>query len=521
MGGVLTGFAIIGAIIAGGYVVGRIGLLGPHAQFVMSRLAFFVLMPCLLFHTIATADIASLLSSMLWVSLLSAAVVALGAAAVFRLVLRRPVTTTTVGALASSYVNANNIGLPVAVYVLGQATAVVPVILLQLVVMAPIALTILDAATAGGGGWGRRIAGPFRNPIIIASLVGLVCSATGITLPDPVLEPFSLVGAAAVPVVLLSFGMSLHGATPLRDPAIRTDVIVASSIKHRGDAGRGVRLRSVRVRARRPGGLRAHHPRRPAGGAERLQLRAAVRGSGAGGPRRRAHLDARLGARARRDRRPAAPVARAGRAVVLSRRLDVAETPPDSAASRARAGVVRTRRRLPRRARAAGRTGGPWRGRTGPPVRLWWRPPRMVSSRGRVAVADSTIPASRSADGARVPWRARGADRLVTDDHDEETSDGHDGDDAEHVEDGHAHGDGHGHDAGHDDGDERRVDGRDDVLGCRHADGRRDGHLRRDVLEHRDARRHRHADDDAPDGDGHARDAGDAHGRRRDGHRVR
>ncbi|SDQ27171.1 hypothetical protein SAMN02800687_1154 [Curtobacterium sp. UNCCL20] len=231
MGGVLTGFAIIGAIIAGGYVVGRIGLLGPHAQFVMSRLAFFVLMPCLLFHTIATADIASLLSPMLWVSLVSALSVALGAAIVFRLVLRRPATTTTVGALASSYVNANNIGLPVAVYVLGQATAVVPVILLQLIVLAPIALTVLDTATSSGGGWGRRISGPFRNPIIIASLVGLVFSATRIELPTPVLEPFSLVGAAAVPVVLLSFGMSLHGATPLRDPGIRTDVIVASSIK--------------------------------------------------------------------------------------------------------------------------------------------------------------------------------------------------------------------------------------------------------------------------------------------------
>ncbi|WP_410842782.1 AEC family transporter, partial [Paraburkholderia sp. BR14264] len=97
MGGVLTGFAIIGAIIAAGYVVGRIGLLGQHAQFVMSRLVFFVLMPCLLFHTIATADIESLLSPMLWVSLVSALVVALGAALVFRLVLRRPLTTTTVG----------------------------------------------------------------------------------------------------------------------------------------------------------------------------------------------------------------------------------------------------------------------------------------------------------------------------------------------------------------------------------------------------------------------------------------
>jgi len=231
MGGVFTGFAIIGAIIAAGYVVGRTALLGPHAQFVMSRLAFFVLMPCLLYHTIATADIASLLSPMLWVSLVSAVVVALGAAVVFRLVLRRPVTTTTVGALASSYVNANNIGLPVAVYVLGQATAVVPVILLQLIVLAPIALTVLDTATAVGGSAWRRVSGPFRNPIIIASLVGLVCSATGVRLPDPVLEPFSLVGAAAVPVVLLSFGMSLHGATPLRDPSIRTDVVVASAIK--------------------------------------------------------------------------------------------------------------------------------------------------------------------------------------------------------------------------------------------------------------------------------------------------
>ncbi len=126
----------------------------------MSRLAFFVLMPCLLFHTIATAHIESLLSPMLWVSLVSAVTVGLVAVAVFRLVLRRSVATTTVGALASGYVNANNIGLPVAVYVLGQATAVVPVILLQLVVLAPLALTVLDAATAGGGGWRSRSSDP-------------------------------------------------------------------------------------------------------------------------------------------------------------------------------------------------------------------------------------------------------------------------------------------------------------------------------------------------------------------------
>ncbi|WP_349814810.1 AEC family transporter [Curtobacterium sp. MCJR17_043] len=69
------------------------------------------------------------------------------------------------------------------------------------------------------------------NPLIIASLLGLVCSVTGLTLPDPVLEPFVLVGGAAVPVVLLSFGMSLHGSAPLRDPAIRLDVLLATGGK--------------------------------------------------------------------------------------------------------------------------------------------------------------------------------------------------------------------------------------------------------------------------------------------------
>jgi predicted permease len=231
MSGVLIGFAIIGVVIALGYVIGRIGLLGPHAQYVMSRLVFFVTTPALLFHTIATADVSVLFSKMLVVSLLSALVVAIGSALLFRLVLHRSVPRTTIGALASGYVNANNIGLPVAVYVLGAATDVVPIILLQLVVLAPIALTILDASTSSGGSLRRRILGPVSNPLIIASLLGLLVSALHLHIPTPVMEPFTLVGGAAVPIVLISFGMSLHGSTPLRDRTLRADVVLASGLK--------------------------------------------------------------------------------------------------------------------------------------------------------------------------------------------------------------------------------------------------------------------------------------------------
>ncbi|MFZ7086662.1 AEC family transporter [Curtobacterium sp. RRHDQ10] len=229
--GVLIGFAIIGVVIAAGYVVGRLGILGPHAQFVMSRLVFFVLTPCLLFSTIARADVEVLFSRMLLVSLLTALLVAVASWLVFALVLRRSVARATIVALCSGYVNANNIGLPVAVYVLGAATWVVPIILLQLVVLAPIALTILDTATSSGGSLRRRVLGPVSNPLIIASLFGLVVAVTGVRIPTPVMQPFELVGAATVPLVLIGFGMSLHGAAPLRDPSTRFDVVVASATK--------------------------------------------------------------------------------------------------------------------------------------------------------------------------------------------------------------------------------------------------------------------------------------------------
>lgn len=229
--GVLTGFAIIAFIILVGYVVGRTGVLGEHARFVVGRLAFYVLGPCLLFTVLADADVHVLFSSLLPVSLIAAAVVGLAFALVARLVWRRAVSESVVGSLASGYVNANNIGIPVALYVLGDPAYSAPVILLQLLVFAPVALTILDIQDRGRVSVRRILAQPFTNPIIIASLVGVLLAVFEVRLPDPVMEPFRLIGAAMVPVVLMSFGMSLHGQRPLAPGSQRRDVLVASALK--------------------------------------------------------------------------------------------------------------------------------------------------------------------------------------------------------------------------------------------------------------------------------------------------
>jgi len=228
---VLIGFAIIGVVILIGYVVGRVGVLGEHAPKVMSRLVFFVLSPALLFTVLADADVHTLFSSMLAVSAIAAVLSCLIFAGIALLVFRRGIPETVIGSISAGYVNANNIGIPVAVYVLGNTAYSAPVILLQLLVLAPISLTILDIATSGSVSIGRVLMQPVRNPLIIASALGVVVSVTELEIPMAVMEPFRIVGAAAVPLVLIAFGMSLHGDRLLAPGSDRRGIVVASAIK--------------------------------------------------------------------------------------------------------------------------------------------------------------------------------------------------------------------------------------------------------------------------------------------------
>jgi malonate transporter len=231
MQGIVTGFAIIGVVIAAGYVAARLRLGGPEAGTALNRIGFFVASPALLFTVVADADLGALLGLPLLVQLVSAVVVAAMFVTVNLLWFRLRTPEATIGALGSSYVNAGNIGLPVAVYVLGDASAAVPVIALQLLVISPLVLLLLDASTSGTVSWTFVLSQPVRNPIILGALAGAAVSLTGVTVPDVVIAPLEILGGAAVPMILLAFGMSLHGSRPLRGEEGRGPVVVASVLK--------------------------------------------------------------------------------------------------------------------------------------------------------------------------------------------------------------------------------------------------------------------------------------------------
>jgi predicted permease len=213
--GVVEGFAALVAVIAVGWVVGRVGILGPEAAGVLSRLSFYVATPALLLLTLADADPAVLVSAALVGTAGSAVLSALLYVGVARWRWRLPAAELTTGGLASSYVNAGNLGVPISVYVLGDASFVAPVLLFQVLVLAPVGLAVLAGSRTteeeAPHGW-RMLTRPLRTPVVVGCGLGVLLAATGVTLPPLVLEPVHLVAALAVPAALLAYGMSLHGA---------------------------------------------------------------------------------------------------------------------------------------------------------------------------------------------------------------------------------------------------------------------------------------------------------------------
>lgn len=227
----LTGFVVVGVAILVGWIIGRIDLLGEHGRPVLARLTFFVLSPFLLFVVLAQADVRTLFSALLPVSAIAAVVIIAAYALVARFAWKRSVGETVIGALSAGQVNSNNIGIPLSLYLLGSAAYPAPVILLQLLVFTPIAMAILDAVAFGRATLWRSIVRTATNPIVLGSVLGTLVSVSGVELPPVVMDPAVLIANACVPVLLISYGMSLVGQRVLAASGRRRDVILATILK--------------------------------------------------------------------------------------------------------------------------------------------------------------------------------------------------------------------------------------------------------------------------------------------------
>lgn len=228
---VLQGFGIVGIVIGLGFLLAHARVLDLDAQRILTRVSFWIATPALLLGLVAEADLRRVFGVDFAVHAIAVAVVIALALVLWRFVFRADGAATTMAAISSSYSNSVNLGLPIAVYALDDATAIVPLVVLQLAFLQPVVLAALDLTSGTGRFTATSLLRPFRNPLIIATALGVVLSVTGWELPEVLAEPVGLVGSMAVPAILMAFGISLRLGPRFGAGGSWPQVVTASLLK--------------------------------------------------------------------------------------------------------------------------------------------------------------------------------------------------------------------------------------------------------------------------------------------------
>lgn len=213
------------AVVAFGWIAGRARWLGSgDAARVLSNAAFYLFIPALLFRTTARIDLAA----MSWSTLAAFFAPALALMAGVYLWGRSRVAedgaaSPAVRALAATFGNTVQLGIPMATALFGEAglsvhLAIVSLHALTLLTIAT-ALVELDLARAHALSQGERrslaatlfttVRNTVIHPVVLPVLAGLAFNLTGLAIPALVDETLQMLALAVVPMCLVVIGMSL------------------------------------------------------------------------------------------------------------------------------------------------------------------------------------------------------------------------------------------------------------------------------------------------------------------------
>jgi predicted permease len=205
--------------VAVGVLAGRLQLVAASSIKDLSKLAFLVLGPALLFRTMSNVRLQDMQPAILLAYYLAAACIFLAAFAIGGFNRRSAVV-----ALTANFGNNVMIGIPLVGLAFGEAGLVhlLAVIATQSVVMLTVATVLLELAVvreqraAGGTAQrpvGQAVLGALRSavihPVPLPIIAGLLFNVAGLALPPVIDKPVQLLGQAFAPLALLMVGASL------------------------------------------------------------------------------------------------------------------------------------------------------------------------------------------------------------------------------------------------------------------------------------------------------------------------
>jgi hypothetical protein len=206
-------------MIALGFSVAKLGYVAVSDMRAIGRVVLRVAMPALIFLALARAPLTETLRWDFIAGYAAGSLLVFAAGfALARGRLRRPMPQAALEALGMSCSNSAYLGMPVAALLVGDVAlrAFAMAMLVENILIMPLAVTLAEASGGGGrlAALRRTLAGMVQNPLLIAVLVGVAASVTGLVLPDAVLKVLGMLAPVAAPVALLVIGSAVADLPP-------------------------------------------------------------------------------------------------------------------------------------------------------------------------------------------------------------------------------------------------------------------------------------------------------------------
>lgn len=207
--------AFLLSVLGLGVVGRRFDLLSQPLTDRLNTVAFYVILPALVFDSTYDAPLETLLSPMVVGGQLGTMAVILALAAL----LHRRIDSRekrSVAIVQSYHSNVGYLGLPIVAATLGDAAAGTASLILGVgvLVQVPTTVMILTVVAEADADVVAEIRRVLRNPVLLGIVAGIGVSFLELSVPDPAAQVVSLLSSTALPVALLLVGASLSFDLP-------------------------------------------------------------------------------------------------------------------------------------------------------------------------------------------------------------------------------------------------------------------------------------------------------------------
>jgi malonate transporter len=214
----LTILAPVFGVILCGFLARRSGFLLPAGVDLLNRYVYYFALPPLLFTLTARAPArvflnGAFIAAYLGGTLATLALAAAGGRWLFRL--RR--IDLILHALTAAFGNTAYMGIPLFLTAFGPEgalPAVVATVAANVCILSALMIAIeagLSSSFGAGSPFRSLVRSTVTNPLLAASVLGVVCSAAALAVPGPVQSLLDLLAQPAAPAALFTLGMSLAG----------------------------------------------------------------------------------------------------------------------------------------------------------------------------------------------------------------------------------------------------------------------------------------------------------------------